>query len=66
VHFLSAALRVYTPAESAIDNQEFLGPRSDSITSEAPEPSSSLLLASGLLVLAAMFRKRFWIRDSRE
>lgn len=53
-----ASLRVYTPAESAINNQEFLGLGTHSTASDVPEPRSSLLLATGLLVLAAPFGKR--------
>lgn len=52
-----ASLRVYTPTESAIDNQEFLGLASYSTTSNVPEPRSSLLLATGLAVLTAVFLK---------
>ena len=54
-----AELRVYTPTGSAIDNQEFLGLSSDPISSAVPEPGSGLLLATGFLVLAAVFRMRF-------
>jgi len=52
-----ASLRVYTPTESASDNQEFLGLGSSSTASEVPEPGSSVLLATGLAVLAAAFLK---------
>jgi len=50
-----ASLRVYTPTESASDNQEFLGLSSYSATSDVPEPGSSLLFGTGLVVLAAGF-----------
>jgi len=53
-----ASLRVYTPTESAIDNQEFLGLGGYSTTSDVPEPRSSLLFATGLAVLAAVFLRR--------
>jgi hypothetical protein len=54
-----ASLRVYTPTESASDNQEFLGLAGDTITSDVPEPGSSVLLATGIVVLATLFRKGY-------
>ncbi len=53
-----ASLVVYTPTDSAGDNQEFLGVAAISTTSDVPEPGSSLLFATGLTVLAAVFLKR--------
>jgi hypothetical protein len=53
-----ASLRIYTPTESDSDNQEFLGLAGDSTTtSNVPEPGSSLLFGTGLVVLATAFLK---------
>ena len=59
-----ASLRVYTPTGTAIENQEFLGlSRFSTTASDVPEPSSSLLFATGLVVLAVPFRKRLLNRS---
>jgi len=60
-----AELRIYTPTGSAVDNQEFLGLEHDWITSDAPEPASGLLMATGFVLLAAVFRKRLRRNDSK-
>jgi hypothetical protein len=53
-----ASLRVYTPTGSAVSNQEFLGLGGFSAASDVPEPSSSLLFATGLVILVAVYRKK--------
>ena len=60
-----ASLRVYTPTESAGENQEFLGLSSDPVASEVPEPGSILLLATGLALMIAVSRKSLQARNSR-
>jgi hypothetical protein len=51
-------LRVYTPSQSASDNQEFLGMVRHLNSTAVPEPSSSVQFLSGLAVLFALFRRK--------